>query len=71
MLLAQGVVNLVLKLDVRANFTGGARRRIYFHDPTILVISGSWLGASGGFFATTEEGAPDPSFEIERLWWRI
>jgi hypothetical protein len=38
MLLAQGVMNLVLELDVRTNFAGAARRRVQFHDPTILMI---------------------------------
>ncbi len=31
MLFAQGVVNLVLKLNVRANFAIAARRRVHFH----------------------------------------
>jgi hypothetical protein len=39
MLLAQGVMNLVLELNVRANFAGAARRRVQFHDPTILMIN--------------------------------
>jgi len=67
MLLAERVVNLVLKLNVRANFARAARRTVHFHDPTILVIGISRDSASGGFFATTEEVVLDPSFEIERL----
>jgi hypothetical protein len=31
MLLAQGVVNLVLKLNVRVNFASAVRRRVPFH----------------------------------------
>jgi hypothetical protein len=31
MLLAQGVVNLVLKLNVRANFASAVRRPVPFH----------------------------------------
>jgi hypothetical protein len=38
MLFAERVVNLVLKLNVRANFAGAARRPVHFHNPTILVI---------------------------------
>jgi hypothetical protein len=30
-LFAERVVNLVLKLDVRANFARAARSRVYFH----------------------------------------
>jgi hypothetical protein len=52
MLLAERVVNLVLKLNVRANFVRAARGRVHFHDPTILVIGSSRHGASGGFYGT-------------------
>jgi hypothetical protein len=30
-LLTERVVNLVLKLNIRANFAGAARRRVHFH----------------------------------------
>jgi hypothetical protein len=62
MLLAQGVVNLVLKLNVRANFAGVARRTVHFHDPTILLIDSSRHSASGGFCGTTMEVIRTPSF---------
>jgi hypothetical protein len=67
MLLAERIVNPVLELDVRADFAGTARRRVHFHNLTLLVTGRSRHGASGGFCGTTYEIMRAPSFEIERL----
>ena len=37
-LLAKRVVNLMLKLNVRADFAGAARRRVHIHTAKILAI---------------------------------
>jgi hypothetical protein len=56
-------VNLVLKLNVRANFSRAAHRPVHFHVATILVIGSLRQGACGGFCGTTYEIVLAPSFE--------
>jgi hypothetical protein len=65
-LFAERVVNLVLKLDVRANFARAARRHVHFHIDDIGDRHSGSHGASGGFCGTTYEVVPAPSFERDR-----
>jgi len=64
MLLTQGVMNLVLKLNVRANFARAARRRIHFHIRRYRRLADRGHNASGGFCGATYEGILAPSLEI-------
>jgi hypothetical protein len=64
MLLAQGVMNLVLKLNVRANFARAALRRVHFHIRRYRRLADCGHDASGGFCGATYEGILTPSLEI-------
>jgi len=62
-LFAERVVNLVLKLNVRANFVGAARRTVHFHCPRYRQSKDLSYKASGGFCGATCEVVAAPSFE--------
>ena len=66
MLYAQGVVNLALKLNVRANFAIAARRHVHFHSRPYRRSAARGHGASVGFYSATYEVMLAPSFEGER-----
>jgi hypothetical protein len=64
MLLAQGVVNLVLKLNVRANFASAARKRVHVHMRRYRSPADRGHCAFVGFFGITNEMMLAPSLEI-------
>src|SRR5439155_10341802 len=66
MFLAQGFVDLLLKLNVRADFVGLGWRSVHFHRQKHQRSSDGGYCASEGFSATTREVIRSPSFEIER-----
>jgi len=66
MLHAQSVVDLLLKLRVRADLVRSARRCLHFHLRRYRRLSRHWYFAYAGFSSITGEVIRTPSFEIER-----
>jgi hypothetical protein len=67
MLLAQGVVDLSLKLNVRVNYLSAARKRVHFHMRRYRGPADRGHCAFVGFCGTTNEMMLAPSLEIEGL----
>ena len=67
MFLAQGVVDLVLKLNVRPDFARNCRRSVCFHRQHHQSQSTVGDCACVGFSSATREVIVPPSFEIGRL----
>jgi hypothetical protein len=71
MLFAQGVVNLVLKLNVRVHLAIAARRRVHFHIQCYRRSAEHGHCASVGFCGATYEVVLAPSFGIHREPHRV